>query len=173
MQPSNITKNNEVSLVETRKEGNAIIVEFGQGASRQEIQAMTEKMEQIFELLTLTREETQEEILGVKKAIESKYITPEQLNALESLVDKKASKFVDKKKGIQLSIDVLLNYDAEGLAEFQKLVNDEVGKTKSKIWVDLHKKCLEQKGTTAKNRILATQVEQAFDYVRSWGGFSV
>lgn len=173
MQPSNITKNNEVSLVETRKEGNAIIVEFGQGASRQEIQAMTEKMEQIVELLTLTREETQEEILGVKKAIESKYITPEQLNALESLVDKKASKFVDKKKGIQLSIDVLLNYDAEGLAEFQKLVNDEVGKTKSKIWVDLHKKCLEQKGTTAKNRILATQVEQAFDYVRSWGGFSV
>lgn len=173
MQPSNITKNNEVSLVETRKEGNAIIVEFGQGASNLEIQAMTEKMEQIVELLTLTREETQEEILGVKKAIESKYITPEQLNALESLVDKKASKFVDKKKGIQLSIDVLLNYDAEGLAEFQKLVNDEVGKTKSKIWVDLHKKCLEQKGTTAKNRILATQVEQAFDYVRSWGGFSV
>lgn len=173
MQPSNITKNNEVSLVETRKEGNAIIIEFGQGESNLENQAMTEKMEQIVELLTLTREETQEEILGVKKAIESKYITPEQLNALESLVDKKASKFVDKKKGIQLSIDVLLNYDAEGLAEFQKLVNDEVGKTKSKIWVDLHKKCLEQKGTTAKNRILATQVEQAFDYVRSWGGFSV
>lgn len=173
MAQSNTTKKNEVSLVETRTEGSAIVIEFGKEMSSREFNHISNQLKEVTELLQLGLERNSDEIQEVKKAIESKYITPEQLNALESLVDKKATKFVDKKKGIQLSIDVLLNYDAEGLTEFQKLVNDEVGKTKSKIWVDLHKKCLEQKGTTPKNRILATQVEQAFDYVRSWGGFSV
>lgn len=172
MEQSNISKN-EVSTIETRTEGNAVIVEFGKGYSNQEYLQLTNQMQEIAELLQLGLERNQEDIQDVKKAIESKYITPENLKALESIIDKKARKFVEKGKGIQLSIDVFLNYDTEGLGEFQKLVNSEVGKTKSKIWVELNKDCLERKGTEPKNRILATQVEQAFDFVRSWGGFSV
>jgi len=172
MEQSNIS-NKELSIVETRSEGNAIILEFGDNITSQEYEQLSAQMKEIAELLHLGLERNQDEINDVKKAIESKYITPENLKALESIIDKKARKFVEKGKGIQLNIDIFLNYDSEGLGEFQKLINSEVGKTKSKIWVDLNKECLERKGTDPKNRILATQVEQAFDYVRSWGGFSV
>ena len=164
---------NEVSVVETRSEGNAIILEFGNEITSQEYEQLSVQMKEIAELLHLGLERNREEVQNVKKSIESKYISPEQLKALESLIDKKARKFVDKGKGIQMNIDVILNYDTEGLAELQKLINNEVGKTKSKIWVDLNKDCLERKGTEPKNRIKDTQVEQAFDFVRTWGGFSV
>ena len=164
---------NEVSVVETRSEGNAIILEFGNEITSQEYEQLSVQMKEIAELLHLGLERNREEVQNVKKFIESKYISPEQLKALESLIDKKARKFVDKGKGIQMNIDVILNYDTEGLAELQKLINNEVGKTKSKIWVDLNKDCLERKGTEPKNRIKDTQVEQAFDFVRTWGGFSV
>lgn len=172
MEQSNINKN-EVSAIETRTEGNAVIVEFGKGYSSQEYLQLTNQMQEIAELLQLGLERNQEDIQGVKKAIESKYISPEQLKALESLIDKKAKVFVDKGKGIQMNIDVFLNHDTEGLTELQKLINNEVGKTKSKIWVELNKDCLERKGTDPKNRILDTQVEMSFDFVRTWGGFSI
>lgn len=164
---------NKQELVQTRTEGNAIIVDFGKGISKQEFEVLSNQMKEITELLHLGLERNREEIQDVKKRIESKCISPEELSALESLVDKKARKYVNERKGIQLNIDVLLNYDQEGLVEFQKLINSEVGKTKSEIWVDLNKNCLERKGTDPKNRILSTQVEQAFDFVRRWGGFSV
>src|SRR5699024_957737 len=164
---------NEVSVVETRSEGNAIILEFGNEITSQEYEQLSVQMKEIAELLHLGLERNREEVQNVKKFIESKYISPEQLKALESLIDKKARKFVDKGKGIQMNIDVILNYDTEGLAELQKLINNEVGKTKSKIWVDLNKDCLERKGTEPKNRIKDTQVEQAFDFVSTCGGFSV
>lgn len=172
MEQSNINKN-EMSVIETRTEGNAIIVELGNDITAQEYQVLSNQMKEIAELLQLGLERNQEEIRNVKKTIETNYITPEELKALESLIDKKARNYVDKKKGIQLNIDVVLNYDVEGLAELQKLINNEVGKTKSKIWVDLNKDCLERKGTEPKNRIPKTQVERAFDFVRTWGGFSV
>src|SRR5690625_6611580 len=124
-------------------------------------------MKEIAELLHLGLERNREELQDVKKTIESKYISPEQLKALESLIDKKARMFVDRGKGIQMNIDVILNYDTEGLVELQKLINNEVGKTKSKIWVELNKDCLDRKGTEPKNRIKDTQVEQAFDFVRT------
>lgn len=164
---------NDLSIVETRTEGSAIVLEFGNDITSQEYEQLSVQVKEIAELLTLGLERNREELQDVKKTLESKYISPEQLKALESLIDKKATKFVDKGKGIQLNIDVILNYDTEGLAELQKLVNSEVGKTKSKIWVELNKDCLERKGTEPKNRIKDTQVEQAFDFVRTWGGFSV
>lgn len=173
MAQSNITKANEVALVETRTEGNAIVIEFGRKMTSGEFNHISNQLKEVTELLQLGLERNRNEIQEVKKTIETNYITPEELRALESIVDEKARKFVDKSKGIQINIDILLNNDVDELIEYQKLVNDSVGKTKSKIWVDLHKKCLEQKGTTPKNRILATQVKQAFDYVRTWGGFSV
>lgn len=163
--------NNNAPVVQT--EDGKIIVDFGNNVSNEVKKIITNQFKEMTELLHLRLEQQSDEIKDVKKTIESKYISPQQLNALQSLIDKKARKFVNDKKGIQLSIDVLLNYDRDGLVEYQKLVNSEVGKTKSKIWVDLNKDCLERKGTDPKNRILSTQVEQAFDYVRSWGGFSV
>lgn len=172
MAQSSINKK-EMSVVETRTEGNAIILEFDNKISKQDYQILSNQMKEIAELLQLGLERNQEEIRNVKKTIETNYITPEELKALESLIDKKSRSFVDRKKGIQLNIDVVLNYDAEGLAELQKLINNEVGKTKSKIWVELNKDCLERKGTEPKNRIPKTQVEVAFDFVRTWGGFSI
>lgn len=171
MEQSNIS--NKLSVVETRTKGNSIILEFDNKISKQEYQVLSNQMKEIAELLQLGLERNQEEIKEVRKTIETNYITPEELKALESLIDKKARRYVEKGKGIQLNIDVVLNYDAEGLAELQKLVNSEVGKTKSKIWVELNKECLERKGTDPKNRIPKTKVEAAFDFVRTWGGFSV
>lgn len=170
-------KHKENLPVQASAEGHVLMVEFGNAVTQKDLKLFAGQIQEMFEQMqanqNLNAEKTQKKIDQVERKIESKYISPQELSALESLVDKKASKYVNDKKGIQLNIDVFLNYDQEGLVKYQKLINDEVGKTKSKIWVDLHKKCLEQKGTTPKNRILSTQVEQAFDYVRTWGGFSI
>lgn len=172
MEQSNNNRN-ELSEIKTRAEGNSIVVEFERDITTKDFQVLNNQMQEIAELLQLGLERNQKEIKSVKETIETNYVTPEELRALESLVDKKARKYVDKGKGIQMNIDVILNYDVEGLAELQSLVNDEVGKTKSEIWVDLNKECLERKGNDPKNRIPKTMVEKAFDFVRSWGGFSV
>lgn len=167
------SKSNDISLVKTRTEGNAIIVDFGQNISKQEFQVLSNQMKEITEILHLGLERNREEIQGVKKTIETNHITPQQLGSLESLVDKKARAYVDKTKGVQLTIDVLLNYDNEELNELQLLINKQYGRIKQRIWIDLNKECLERKGTDPKNRIPATQVDEAFDYVRTWGGFSI
>lgn len=159
--------------VDVKTSGRKIIVEYNQDVSDQAIYALQNQLKEFTEVIQLKLEQNSDEIQNVKRTIESKYISPDQLNALQSLVDKKARKFVNDKKGIQLNIDVFLNYDPEGLANLQKLVNKEVGKTKQKIWVELNKKCLDRKGTDPKNEILDTQVEAAFDFVRTWGGFTV
>lgn len=166
-------KNNEISTVNTRTEGNAIVVEFDSNIANKDFQVLNNQMQEIAELLQLGLERNQKEIKNVKKTIETNSITPEELKALESLVDKKARKYVDTSKGIQLNIDVLLNYDNEDLKELQSLINKQYGKTKQQIWIDLNKDCLERKGTAPKNRIPKTQVEKSFDYVRTWGGFSI
>ena len=168
-QSNKITKINDNQLSENR----TVIVEVPQGTSDKAVSMLTEQMKEYMEVVTLKLEQHGSDIQKVQKTIETNYITPEELKALESLIDRKSRRFVNDKKGIQLNIDVLLNYDSEGLVEYQKLVNKEVGKTKSEIWVDLNKECLERKGTDPKNRIPSTRVDEVFDYVRTWGGFSI
>ena|SRR5690625_4944720 len=170
-------KRNENLPVQATTNDNVLTVRFNQSVSQNDLNVFANQMQEMIEKLQANNdhnsEKTMNEIKDVKKTIKSKHISPQDLDTLESLVDKKARKYVDKNKGIQLSIDVLLNYDAEGLKEFQKLVNTEYGRTKQRIWVELNKECLERKGTAPKKRILDTQVERAFDFVRKWGGFSV
>lgn len=172
MEQSNI-KNNEVSLVETRTEGNTFIVDFGQSISKEDFKVLSNQMKEITEVLHLGLERNQEEIQGVKKEIKSKHISPQDLSALETLVSNKATEYVTKRGGVQTSIDIFLNYDQEAISDMRKLVNKEHGRIKQRIWVELNKKCLRRKGTDPKNRIKDTQVEKAFDFVRRWGGFSI
>lgn len=170
-------KRKESLPVQASTEGNILMVEFGNAVTQEDLQMFASQIQEILERMqanqNMNAEKTQRKIENVERKIERDSIDPEDLQALESLIDKKARAFVNDKKGIQLNIDVLLNYDSEGLIEFQKLVNKEVGKTKQRIWVELNKECLERKGTDPKNRIPKTQTGTAFDFVRKWGGFSV
>lgn len=93
MEQSNIS--NKLSVVETRTKGNSIILEFDNKISKQEYQVLSNQMKEIAELLQLGLERNQEEIKEVRKTIETKYITPEELKALESLIDKKARRYVE------------------------------------------------------------------------------
>lgn len=109
----------------------------------------------------------------VQETIKSKHVSPEDLDALKSLVHNKAEALIEKQKGVQLSINVFLEVDREKIKTYKQIYNQERGRIKSRIWVELNKDCLGRKGNAPKNRIPATQVEKAFDFVRSWGGFSV
>lgn len=164
---------NKTDLPEIKADNKRVIVEFNQDISNEVATVLTEQIKELSDVLLLKMEQQEDAIKSVERKIETKHITPQQLSSLESLVDRKARKYVDKRKGIQINIDVLLNNDVGELVEYQKLVNEKVGKTKSEIWVSLNKDCLERKGTEPKNKILATQVDEAFDFVRSWGGFSI
>lgn len=166
-------KKEELSLVEAEKHGNKIVLDLGDALTNEQFNFMSNKLKEITEVLHLGLERHSDKIDNVEKLVQTKHITPQQLRSLESIVDKKAKEYVDRSKGVQLNIDVMLSYDGDDLKELQKLINSQYGKTKQKIWVDLNKNCLERGGTEPKNRILSTQVDEAFDFVRTWGGFSV
>lgn len=163
--------------VQATAENNVITLEFNGAVSARDLAVFANQMQEMIEELKAVTETQGEkhtkEIKNIKRAIESKHISPEDLSALESLVDKKAREYVNKAKGVQLTIDVALNYDQQGIIELQKLIRKEYGKTKQRIWIELNKYCLNRKGTAPKNRIKDTEVERAFDFVRRWGGFSV
>jgi len=165
--------NKNAAPVDVKTQGRKIIVEYDQEVSDQAIYALQNQLKEYTELIQLKLEQNSDEIKDVKQTIESDYIEAPDLDALESLVDKKARAFVEKQKGVQLNIDTILNSEPEAIKTYKSLINTEIGKTKSKIWVNLNKQCLERKGTAPKKRILRKQTEQAFDYVRKWGGFSI
>lgn len=171
------SKRNENLPVQATTDGNVLTVQFDKGVTKNDLDVFASRMQEMIEKLQANNDynsaKTQNKIKTVEEKIETKHITPQQLKSLESLVDKKARKYIDRSKGIQLNIDVLLNYDGEELGELQSLINKQYGRTKQRIWVDLNKFCLERKGTAPKNRIKVTQIDESFDYVRTWGGFSI
>jgi hypothetical protein len=113
---------------------------------------------------------TNDKIQVVQNTVKSKYISPEDLGALQSLVEKKAKTYVERQNGIQLNIDTVLSSFE---TEFKKLFRRQVGKVKQRIWIDLNKQCLNRKGTDPKNKVRDISVEKAFDFVRRWGGFQI
>lgn len=153
-----------------------ITLRFNQGLTSNDLQLFADRMQDMFNemqaKISVDNRVTQQQIADVKQSIKHKYITPEDLAALESLVDKKARKYVDKTGGTQLTIDVVLNYDSDDLKDMQRLIRKQYGKVKQRIWIELNKVCLQRKGTAPKNRIRDTQTEKAFDFVRTWGGFN-
>lgn len=175
--------NNELMVSKSDKD-KSITINFGDVATVEQFNHIVENLQQNLmrgiEVMQTGLEENSNQIVGVgnkvskvETLVKTKEITSQQLRSLESLVDKKAKEYVDRSKGVQLNIDVMLSYDGDDLKALQKLINTQYGKTKQKIWVELNKDCLGRKGTDPKNRIKATQVDEAFDFVRMWGGFSI
>ncbi|UAT29459.1 hypothetical protein K7T73_12700 [Bacillus badius] len=163
--------------IQAKADKNVITLQFDGAITSNDLRIFASQMQEMFEMMQakieMDNKNTMKEIGNVKEIIKSKHISPEDLAALEALVDKKARAYVDKAKGVQLSIDVVLNYDRQGIIELQKLIRKEYGKTKHRIWIELNKQCLKRKGTDPKNRIKDTDVEKAFDFVRRWGGMTI
>lgn len=179
MEQSNIKNKEMIFLnqnampVDVRANGRQIIIEHNQEVSDQAIYALQNQLKEYTEIMSLKLEQNTDEIKDVKRTIKSKYISPQDLDALKTLIHKKAEMMIEKQKGVQLSVSMFLNTDQEALKAYKAIYNNERGKLKSRIWVELNKECLERKGNAPKNRILDKHVEKAFDFVRKWGGFTV
>jgi len=158
---------------EVKIQGKKIIVEYDQSVSDAAIYSLQNTFKEHMEMTHLRLEQNNDEIKDVKQTIESKHISPQDLDALKTLISKKSEVVIEKQKGVQLNLGMFLNTDQEAIKAYKQIYNQERGKLKSRIWVELNKEHLGRKGNAAKNRIPDKQVEQAFDFVRRWGGFSV
>lgn len=168
---------NQIMPVRASAQNGEITLRFDGGVTQNDLLQFAAQMQEMFESIRAKidhdNKSTHKQIAEVKNTVESKHISPQDLSALETIVSEKAKMYVDKKGGIQTNIDMFLNGDSESLRDLQRIIKKHHGKVKQQIWVELNKECLERKGTDPKNRIKDTQVEQAFDFVRRWGGFSI
>jgi hypothetical protein len=156
---------------------NTVTLQFEQGVTANDLQRFASTMKSMFEGMQAKidndNQKTIKEVKNVKKLVEHKSITPEKLAALNSLVGEKAKLYVEKLDGIQIDMSVFEGSETPKTISVDKLIRKETGRVKQRIWIDLNKKCLERKGTAPKNRIKDIEVEKAFDFVRTWGGFTI
>lgn len=107
----------------------------------------------------------------IEDKVEQKEISSDQLDALVVLVKKKATAFVTKNH-IQITTEM---YETDDFSiAYKKLVDKQIAKICREIWRDLKTDELNESPSRFKNRkIKLTDVDRCFDFVRTWGGFSI
>lgn len=107
-------------------------------------------------------------IVSVEKQIETKEITSQGIKSLDLAIENRALYWQQKIGSIQITMDMVNQGKYESMKSLDTARNNQLGRIKSQILVDVNKICLERRGNASKKTIKNIHVERCLAFINKW-----